>query len=78
MIQETFDIIVIGGGAGGVPAAIRAAQLGARVAVIEQGHLGGLCMCLRVGESWKALVLLRWMARFYPVGKSYWPWEGSG
>ena len=38
------DIIVLGGGAGGVPAAIRAAQLGAHVAVIEAREFGGLCM----------------------------------
>jgi len=38
------DVIVIGGGAGGVPAAIRAAQLGADVAIIEAKEFGGLCM----------------------------------
>jgi dihydrolipoamide dehydrogenase len=44
MSREAFDLIVIGGGAGGVPAAIRASQLGGRVAIVEQGHVGGLCM----------------------------------
>jgi dihydrolipoamide dehydrogenase len=38
------DIIVIGGGSGGTAAAIRAAQLGAQVTVIEQAHLGGNCV----------------------------------
>ena len=38
------DVVVIGGGAGGVPAAIRAAQLGADVAIIEAKDFGGLCM----------------------------------
>jgi len=38
------DVIVIGGGAGGVPAAIRAAQLGANVAIVEAEAFGGLCM----------------------------------
>ncbi|MEW5722465.1 MAG: dihydrolipoyl dehydrogenase [Thermodesulfobacteriota bacterium] len=38
------DVIVIGGGAGGVAAAIRAGQLGAEVAVVEPGDLGGLCL----------------------------------
>jgi len=38
------DVIVIGGGAGGVPAAIRAAQLGADVAIVEAKEFGGLCM----------------------------------
>jgi dihydrolipoamide dehydrogenase len=59
--RETFDLIVIGGGAGGVPAAIRAAQLGGRVAVIEQGHLGGLCMnrgCIPFGHMMAASHIL--------------------
>ncbi len=38
------DVVVIGGGAGGVPAAIRAAQLGAEVAIVEAREFGGLCM----------------------------------
>ncbi|UCF91621.1 MAG: dihydrolipoyl dehydrogenase, partial [Desulfobacterales bacterium] len=38
------DVIVIGGGAGGYAAAIRAAQLGARVALVEQTELGGICV----------------------------------
>lgn len=38
-----FDVAVIGGGPGGYSAAIRASQLGARVAVIERGYLGGVC-----------------------------------
>lgn len=42
--METFDIIVIGAGPGGYPAAIRAAQLGAKVAVVEKEQLGGTCL----------------------------------
>jgi dihydrolipoamide dehydrogenase len=38
------DVAVLGGGPGGYPAAIRAAQLGLSVAVIEQGNLGGTCL----------------------------------
>ncbi len=38
------DVVVIGGGAGGVPAAIRAAQLGGDVAIVEGREVGGLCM----------------------------------
>jgi len=42
--MEKFDLVVIGGGPGGYPAAIRAAQLGARVVLIEKEALGGTCL----------------------------------
>ncbi len=43
-IQTQFDIVVIGGGPGGYPAAIRASQLGKQVALVEARHLGGICL----------------------------------
>jgi dihydrolipoamide dehydrogenase len=39
-----FDLIVIGGGPGGYVAAIRASQLGMKVALVEANHLGGICL----------------------------------
>src|SRR5689334_4723144 len=39
-----FDVVVIGAGSGGVRAARVAAELGAKVAVVEQGRLGGTCV----------------------------------
>lgn len=42
--MERFDITVIGGGPGGYTAAIRAAQLGASVCLIEKGRVGGTCL----------------------------------
>ena len=42
--MNTFDILVIGAGPGGYPAAIRAAQLGKRVAIVEQEAFGGTCL----------------------------------
>lgn len=39
-----YDIIVIGSGPGGYPAAIRAAQLGMKVAIVEKEDLGGVCL----------------------------------
>ncbi|MCS7337759.1 MAG: dihydrolipoyl dehydrogenase [Verrucomicrobiae bacterium] len=42
--METFDLVVIGAGPGGYPCAIRAAQLGASVAIIEREQLGGTCL----------------------------------
>jgi dihydrolipoamide dehydrogenase len=44
MAAREFDLIVIGAGPGGYVAAIRAAQLGLRVVVIEREHLGGICL----------------------------------
>jgi len=41
---ETFGVVVIGAGPGGYPAAIRAAQLGASVALVEREFLGGTCL----------------------------------
>ena len=43
-MMEHHDVIVLGGGAGGVAAAVRAAQLGAGVALVEDKFLGGVCM----------------------------------
>ncbi len=42
--QQSFDLVVIGGGPGGYVAAIRAAQLGMKTAVVEANHLGGICL----------------------------------
>lgn len=41
---ENFDLIVVGSGPGGYVAAIRAAQLGGRVAIIEKQYIGGTCL----------------------------------
>ncbi|MBT7377097.1 MAG: dihydrolipoyl dehydrogenase [Candidatus Marinimicrobia bacterium] len=42
--MNKFDVIVVGGGPGGYVAAIRAAQLGKNVAIVESNHLGGVCL----------------------------------
>lgn len=44
MAETAFDLIVVGGGPGGYVAAIRAAQLGMKTAVVEREHLGGICL----------------------------------
>ena len=44
MAETSFDLVVIGGGPGGYVAAIRAAQLGLKTAVVEREHLGGICL----------------------------------
>ncbi len=44
MAAQSFDLVVIGSGPGGYVAAIRAAQLGLKTAVVEREHLGGICL----------------------------------
>jgi dihydrolipoamide dehydrogenase len=44
MPEDTYDCIVIGSGPGGYVAAIRAAQLGLKTAVVEKGNTGGRCL----------------------------------
>jgi dihydrolipoamide dehydrogenase len=44
MAETSFDIVIIGAGPGGYVAAIRAAQLGFKTAVVEEKHLGGICL----------------------------------
>lgn len=43
-MERKFDLTVIGGGPGGYVAAIRASQLGLKVAVVEEGNMGGTCL----------------------------------
>ncbi len=44
MAEKDYDLIIVGAGPGGYVAAIRAAQLGMKVAVVEREHLGGVCL----------------------------------
>ena len=44
MSEKRYDVVVVGGGPGGYVAAIRAAQLGLKVALVEREHLGGVCL----------------------------------
>ena len=44
MAAQNFDVIVIGAGPGGYVAAIRASQLGQKVAIVERENLGGICL----------------------------------
>src|SRR2546423_7613425 len=43
-MAAAFDVIVIGGGPGGYVAALRAAQLGAKTAIVEKDRMGGTCL----------------------------------
>ncbi|MEM9270271.1 MAG: FAD-dependent oxidoreductase, partial [Pseudomonadota bacterium] len=44
MADQSFDVVVVGAGPGGYVAAIRAAQLGLKTAIVEREHLGGICL----------------------------------
>lgn len=44
MSDTSFDVLIVGAGPGGYVAAIRAAQLGLKTAVVEREHLGGICL----------------------------------
>ena len=44
MAEHNFDVVILGGGSGGYAAALRSAQLGKRVALIEKDKLGGTCL----------------------------------
>ena len=44
MAAKQFDLVVIGAGPGGYVAAIRASQLGLKVAIVEREHMGGICL----------------------------------
>jgi glutathione reductase (NADPH) len=55
--SEAFDLIVIGGGSGGLASVQRAAEYGAKTAVIESGRLGGTCVnvgCVPKKVMWNA------------------------
>jgi dihydrolipoamide dehydrogenase len=43
-VSESFDLIILGSGPGGYVAAIRASQLGMKVAIVERERLGGICL----------------------------------
>jgi dihydrolipoamide dehydrogenase len=65
MNEEIYDVVVLGGGAGGVPAAIRASQLGGKVALIESRDLGGQCMnrgCISLGHMMLASHIVKDLA----------------
>jgi len=56
-MREHFDLVVIGGGSGGMATARRAASYGKKVALIERGRLGGTCVnvgCVPKKVMWHA------------------------
>lgn len=68
MSENQYDLVVIGAGPGGYVAAIRAAQLGMRVACVEKQYLGGTC--LNVGCI-PSKALLDSSEKYHAVGHAY-------
>ncbi len=66
MAEQNFDVVVVGGGPGGYVAAIRAAQLGLRTAVVEKAHMGGICLnwgCIPTKALLRSADVLRLMTQ---------------
>lgn len=73
MKYKKFDLIVLGGGSGGIATAIRAAKHGAKVAVVEQSHLGGTCVnlgCVPKKIMFNASLIAESFHRTYDYGFS--------
>ncbi len=73
MAGKQYDVIVVGAGPGGYVAAIRAAQLGLSVAVVEREHLGGICLnwgCIPTKALLRSAEILHLMHRAGEFGLS--------
>lgn len=72
--MEKFDLVVLGGGPGGYPAAIRASQLGLNVALVEANRLGGECTnygCIPTKSMIKPVELLSSLAKLHFIKLHY-------
>src|SRR3984893_13594294 len=73
MADTSFDILVIGAGPGGYVAAIRAAQLGFKTAIVEREHLGGICLnwgCIPTKALLRSAEIYRYMTHAKDFGLS--------
>ncbi len=73
MDNDSFDILIIGAGPGGYVAAIRAAQLGFKTAVVEREHLGGVCLnwgCIPTKALLRSAEIYRYMQHAKDYGLS--------
>ncbi|MDR1474385.1 MAG: NAD(P)/FAD-dependent oxidoreductase [Endomicrobium sp.] len=71
MSANRYDIIVIGSGPGGFASAVRAAQLGAKIVLIEKSFIGGTCLncgCIPTKFLWQALKLKQKIQKSYEYG----------
>jgi dihydrolipoamide dehydrogenase len=73
MADTNFDVVIVGGGPGGYVAAIRAAQLGMKVAVVEANHLGGICLnwgCIPTKALLRSAEIFHYMKKAKDYGLS--------
>ena len=73
MADNNFDILIIGSGPGGYVTAIRAAQLGFKVAIVEREHLGGICLnwgCIPTKALLRTAEIYRYMKHAKDYGLS--------
>ncbi len=71
MAKSEFDVVVLGGGVGGYSAAIRAAQLGLKTALVETAKLGGICLnwgCIPSKSLLKAAEVMHMMKKSKEFG----------
>ncbi|MCA6079653.1 MAG: NAD(P)/FAD-dependent oxidoreductase [Endomicrobium sp.] len=69
--MNKYDIAVIGSGPGGFTAAVRAAQLGAKIAIIEKSFTGGTCLncgCIPTKFLWQSLKTKQKIQKSYEYG----------
>lgn len=70
-MANSYDVLIIGGGPGGYVAAIRAAQLGLKTAVVEREHLGGVCLnwgCIPTKALLRSADIFRYLRRAKDFG----------
>ncbi|MGA0227959.1 MAG: FAD-dependent oxidoreductase, partial [Paracoccaceae bacterium] len=73
MSSHAFDLVIIGAGPGGYVAAIRAAQLGLNVAIVERENMGGICLnwgCIPTKAMLRSAEVLHLMQRAGEFGLS--------
>ena len=58
--MATYDIVIIGAGPGGYVAALRAAQLGMKTAVVERDSVGGTCLNWGASQARRSYAMPRW------------------
>jgi len=69
----SYDVVILGAGPGGYVAAIRAAQLGAKVCIIEKEHVGGTCLnwgCIPTKAMYRSATLFEQMRKAETFGLS--------